>query len=279
MGRATWAVATAAALTLITINARAASALPPIVESRPVTSSGSPSVQGPAGAGSAPRPQSLEDRVARIERQLDNQTLVDMYTRLDALTQQVQELRGTVEEQTHHMQGVEQRQREIYLDFDRRLRQLETQLADMQASATPSAPAPDAPESAGTAASAGEQAAYQQAVDTLRAGRNQESITSLQDFLTRYPESQYAANAQYWLGEANYVMKRYPEAVTEFEKVARLYPDSGKVPDAMLKLGYSQYELDQYDQAGATLNAIIDKYPKSTAAQLARNRLQRINTR
>ncbi|MGE0133394.1 MAG: tetratricopeptide repeat protein [Blastocatellales bacterium] len=47
----------------------------------------------------------------------------------------------------------------------------------------------------------------------------------------------------------------------------------------MLKLGYSQYELGQLDRAGATLNAIIDKYPKSTAAQLARNRLQRINTR
>lgn len=271
MGRdhSAW-MATAVLLTAGAVHA--ASGLPPIVESQPVSpSSSSLPVQGPAGAGPAQRPQSLDERVARLERQLDNQTLVDMYTRLDALTQQVQELRGTIEEQTHNTQGVEQRQREIYLDFDRRLRQLETQLAGMQTSAPPP---PDA--TAASAVDSGDQVAYQQAVDALRAGRNQESIAALQDFLTRYPESQYTSNAQYWLGEANYVMKRYPEAVAEFDKVLKLYPDSNKVPDAMLKLGYSQYELGQADQASATLKSIIAKYPNSTAAQLAQNRLQRM---
>lgn len=276
MGRATWAVTAAAACLLTAGNA---AALPPIVESQPVSPQSSSVVQGPAGAGPAQRaqtPQSLDERVARLERQLDSQTLVDMYTRLDNLQQQLQELRGVIEEQTHGMQGVEQRQREVYLDFDRRIRQLETQLAGMQSSSL-SAPAADA---SGTSADAGpEQAAYQRAVDTLRAGRNQESIAALQDFLTRYPDSQYAGNAQYWLGEANYVMKQYPEAVAEFDKVVKLYPDSGKVPDAMLKLGYSQFELGQLDQARVTLNAIVEKFPKSTAAQLAQNRLQRMKTR
>ncbi len=273
MDRATW---TAAAVLLLTAGAaQAASALPPIVESRPISPAASSSVQGPAGAGPAQPAQSLDERVARLERQLDNQTLVDMYTRLDALTQQVQELRGTLEEQTHNTQGVEQRQREIYLDFDRRLRQLETQLAGMQSSAPLLAPPPEET-AASPAATGGDQAAYQQAVDTLRAGRNQESVALLQDFLARHPESPYASNAQYWLGEANYVMKRYPEAVAEFEKVLKLYPDSNKVSDAMLKLGYSQYELGQTDQATATLKAIVEQYPKSTAAQLAQNRLQRM---
>jgi len=282
MGRATWAVLAAAAFLLTAGNAVAAS-LPPIVESQPVSPQSSPasSVPGPAGAGPAPRaqpPQTLDERVARIERQLDNQVLVDMYTRLDSMQQQLQELRGVVEEQTHGMQGVEQRQREVYLDFDRRLRQLETQLAGMQQSASSLAPAADAA-APSASASAPEQVVYQQAVDSLRAGRNQESIAALQDFLVRYPDSQYAGNAQYWLGEANYVMKHYPEAVAEFNKVIKLYPDSGKVPDAMLKLGFSQHELGQLDQAGATLNAIIEKFPKSTAAQLAQSRLQRMKTR
>lgn len=270
MGRATWAVTAATALLLTAGNAVAAP-LPPIVESQPVSPQSSSSPAGSAGAAgvSPQRAQSLEERVARIERQLDNQALVDMYNRIEALQQQMQELRGVIEEQTHGMQGVEQRQREVYLDFDRRLRQLETQLSGMQPSAS-------SPPPAGAAAAEPEQAAYQQAVDTLRAGRNQEAVTALQDFLARYPGSQYAGNAQYWLGEANYVMKRYPEAVAEFDKVVKLYPDSGKVPDAMLKLGFSQYELGQLDQASATLNAITEQYPKSTAAQLAKSRLQRM---
>jgi TolA-binding protein len=51
------------------------------------------------------------------------------------------------------------------------------------------------------------------------------------------------------------------------------------VPDAMLKIGYSQYEQGQLDKAGATLNSIIDKFPKSTAAQLAQSRLQRMKNK
>lgn len=276
MGRASRTL-TAAAFLLTAGNAVAAS-LPPIVESRPVSpQSASPAVvPGPAGAASVSRPQTLDERVARIERQLDNQILVDMYTRLDAMQQQLQELRGIVEEQSHGMQGVEQRQREVYLDFDRRLRQLETQMTGLQPSASSFPPPAGAPAAGG---SGPEQVVYQQAVDALRAGRNQESIAALQDFLARYPDSQYAGNAQYWLGEANYVMKRYPEAVTEFEKVIKSYPDSGKVPDALLKLGFSQHELGQIDQATATLNAIIEQFPRSTAAQLAQGRLQRMKTR
>lgn len=276
MGRATWALMAGAAAVLAALPAVAAT-LPPIVESQAVSPQSPAAPPGAASAGAVSRPQSLDDRVARLERQLENQTLVEMYTQLEGLQRQMQELRGAVEEQIHVMQGVEQRQREIYLDFDRRIRQLETQLAGAQqpqlSSASPGSPASpslDVPEPQT------EQATYQQAVDTLRAGRNQESIALLQDFLARYPDSQYAGNAQYWLGEANYVSKRYPEAIVEFEKVVKLYPGSGKVPDAMLKLGYSQYELGQVDKAGATLNAIIEEFPRSTAAQLAQNRLQRM---
>jgi len=269
MGRTTRAI-TAVTAFLLTAGSAGAASLPPIVESQPVSPQSSSAPPGAAAVVPAQRAQSLEERVSRLERQLDNQALVDMYTRIQSLQEQMQELRGVIDEQTHGMQGVEQRQREVYLDFDRRLRQLETQLSGMQQSASSVSPAVD------TAAAGPEQAAYQQAVDTLRAGRNQEAVTALQDFLARYPGSQYAGNAQYWLGESNYVMKRYPEAVAEFDKVVKLYPDSGKVPDAMLKLGFSQFELGQQEQASATLRSIIEQYPKSTAAQLAQTRLQRM---
>jgi tol-pal system protein YbgF len=283
MGSATWAVAAALA-GLLSADLAGAAALPPIVESQPISSqSQSSPAAGPPGAAVAARPQSLDERVTRLERQIDSQALVEMYSRIDNLQQQVQELRGMIEEQTHGAQGIEQRQRELYLDFDRRIRQIETQLSSLQPSSTAAAPSPDAaaadiPPAAGPQDKA-EQADYQQAVDTLKAGRNQEAVAALKDFLQRNPDSQYAANAQYWLGEANYVMKRYPDAVAEFDKVIKLYPDSGKVPDAMLKIGYSQYEQGQLDKAGATLNSIIDKFPKSTAAQLAQSRLQRMKNK
>jgi TolA-binding protein len=44
----------------------------------------------------------------------------------------------------------------------------------------------------------------------------------------------------------------------------------------MLKLGYSQAELGRAAEAEATLKELVRSYPQSTAAGLARKRLQRL---
>jgi tol-pal system protein YbgF len=121
-----------------------------------------------------------------------------------------------------------------------------------------------------------EQSAYQSAFNVLKEGRYEEAITEFSAFLSRYPDGQYSGNAQYWLGEANYVSHRFPAAVEEFNKVLVSYPDSNKVPDAMLKLGFSYYELEDWAQTNTVLNQLIERYPDSTAAQLAQNRLHRM---
>ena len=271
-----------------------AASAPPIVESQPLSAQ-----QSGAAAG-----RSLEDRLGRLERQLDSQVLMEMLTRLEAMQQEMQELRGTLEVQGHRTEGLEQRQRELYLDIDRRLRQIESAGAAGRAatespmtepaSAVPSLPMPAIGAGAALPASSGEQTAfaeqpagaagdpqaerdaYNRAFDIIKAGRYDESIAAFRSFLARYPGGEYSANAQYWLGEANYVSRRFDEAAREFEKVIQFYPDSGKASDAMLKLGFSQYELQQWDRAAATLKQVVEQYPRSTARQLAEGRLQRM---
>lgn len=286
----------------------AASGLPPIVESQPE----SPEAASPAPSSQAvqtqpprqrdqQRPRTVDERVARLERLMDSQALVDMLMRLQNLQQEVSELRGQIEVQAHAVEGVKQRQRELYLDIDRRMRQLEVAVANASQAGEPSssalaggspepsvsAPAAPAaaagPDSAGTGAASqptvdplAEQKAYQKAFDVLKAGRYEESISAFRAFLARYPDGEYSANAQYWLGEANYVMNRYPAAIEEFRKVVELHPSSSKTADALLKLGYSHYELEKYDEARSTLNQLVEQYPDSTAAQLAQNRLHRM---
>jgi len=56
------------------------------------------------------------------------------------------------------------------------------------------------------------------------------------------------------------------------------FPQSEKAPDALLKVGYSQYELKQVDAAKATLTEVSTKYPGTNAANLAKERLQRIQS-
>ncbi len=118
--------------------------------------------------------------------------------------------------------------------------------------------------------------ADQQAINLLKDGRYEEAIAAFQKFLVRYPKGQFADNAQYWLAEANYVLRHFPTAIEEFNKVLVNYPDSQKIADAMLKIGYCYYELKKWQQARKILEELVKRFPDSTAAQLAKNRLHRM---
>lgn len=118
-----------------------------------------------------------------------------------------------------------------------------------------------------------ERSAYQAAFDLLTKGQYQEAVTEFRGFLGKYPGSQYAGNAQYWIGEAYYVTRDFDQALLEFNKIVTDYPDSPKLPDALLKVGYANYELQRWEAAKSALNEVIVKWPTSSAASLAKGRL------
>ncbi len=125
--------------------------------------------------------------------------------------------------------------------------------------------------------SAAIQADYQSAFKLLREARYTQAEKALVEFLQAYPDSQYSDNAQFWLGETNYVMQQYQDAIGEYEKLLQAYPDSQKVAQALLKIGYSYYELGNLEKARTMLKGLVDNYPGATAARLARDRLKEIN--
>jgi tol-pal system protein YbgF len=281
-------IATLAAAVVLPLSVFAA-ALPPIVESRPIDAQGTTAQGGFATVS----PGSLEDRVARLERQADNPIMLEMHGRLEALQLEVQQLRGEVEVQTHKLGSIELRQRDLYLDIDRRIRQLESGAAAAQRedqAAMPAQVPAASPPAVATIGAVGvtavtqdrqaepdtERLAYQRAFDDLQAGRYEASVAAFRNFLARYPDGQYSANAQYWLGEAKYVNRQFADAIAEFDKVLQHYPGSGKAADALLKLGFSHYELQDWDKASDALNRVVTQYPGSTARQLAENRLHRM---
>ena len=83
---------------------------------------------------------------------------------------------------------------------------------------------------------------YAQSFDALKAGSYSVAITGFKSFLSSYPASPLAENAQYWLGEAFYVTRDFDSATGAFRNVLQKWPDSRKAPDALLKLGYTQLE-------------------------------------
>jgi tol-pal system protein YbgF len=224
----------------------------------------------------------LEKRVQRLEKLLESQGLVDLYLRLEALQNEVQQLRGDVEQHGFAVNGIKQRQRDLYLDIDRRLSQLEngrTTRPTNTPQTTPVAPtAPRGPVSAAPASPAAEETAYREAFVLLKEGRYQPAKKRFSNFVAKYPASGYADNAQYWIGEVNYVTRAFKQAIVEFNKVLNNYPNSQKQADALLKIGYCYYELKDFAKARESLQAVTSRFPNTTPARLAAKRLQQLKS-
>ncbi len=138
--------------------------------------------------------------------------------------------------------------------------------------AAPAVAAPVAP----PADPALEQPIYKQAFDLLMQRRYDEAKQAFRAFLRQYPKGRLAANAQYWVGEASYVMRDFATALDEFTKVVQNYPASKKVPDSLLKIAFIQYEQKEWVKARKTLESVVNQYATTTAARLARKRLERM---
>ena len=236
-----------------------------------------------------------EERLTRLERILDNQGLVEMLMRIDNLQNELQILRGEIELHSHELEDIKQRQRDLYVDIDRRLLRLERggtesgaaelssskdagtagQAAAAAAGVQTGAAAATAPKSS-AADLASEQKAYQAAFDLLRELRYDQAVSAFQDFIKAYPKGRYAHIAQYWVGEANYAQRKFKDAIVDYQALIDNYPKSPKLAEAMLKIGYSQYELKEYKQAETTLSRLVKDYPGTTEAGQAQNLIQKI---
>ena len=231
----------------------------------------------------------IDQRLQKVERLTNNDSLIQLASQLEETRLEIRELRGEVETLTHESQSASTRQRDQYLDIDRRLQSLESSgsVSRTASSATgaSAAPAATAGVAAGSAVAgkaptttASDRARYQQAFDLLKDARYTEARKEFELFLADHSNSDLAGHSQYWLGETYYVTQQFEQALPEFQKVLDSYPDSRKLPDAMLKVGYCHYELGKYPEAKAELNRVLEQYPESTAARLAGQRLDRMQS-
>ncbi len=315
-------------------------------------------------------------RLSKLERTLSGSGLIELSKQIEALQQEVRQLRGELENQAFTLEQARKAQREAYADNDRRLSMLEQggsvgsagvpsdpplstldsptdvavagkpseqsmavemtrpqrverrvipiedaidasdeAAAEMQAPTmqrptmvlspndpppgrmriTPSEPtvisrnAPDddgmlvAPAASLAADARSEtpesEAAYRDAFALLKAGQYDQSIKGFTSYLQQYPNGQYADNAQFWVGEAYYVTRRFEPAITQYQNLIANYPESQKQAQARLKIGYSFDELGRRDEAAQILIQLMRDYPDSAAAQLADQRLQRLRAK
>ena len=123
----------------------------------------------------------------------------------------------------------------IYQEIERRVSAVQGGASNAASSSAPPATSGPAVMVSGNVS---ENDAYDRAVNmVLKDRRYDAAIPEFENFLRTYPNSVYAPNAHYWLGQLLFNNGELTKAKTEFERVVKNFAESRKGAEALLKLG------------------------------------------
>ena len=244
-----------------------------------------------------------EVALARDTHESDLSDNAELLNKIQGMKQELQELRGQIEVQSHDLKMLQQQQLAFYKDLDERMRtdpnkkiqsallttpehpKEELQIAPKLAAATPP-PAPigqtklqEKPITKGIITAsrsnpADEQISYLAAYDLVKNKRFDDALVAMQAFAAQYPQGGYTANAQYWLGELYMVKNNYSKAIDHFEIVLKQFPSSSKAAACTLKIGYALAASGKENEARLRLQQVLKNYPDTPTAQLAATKLE-----
>jgi tol-pal system protein YbgF len=120
----------------------------------------------------------------------------------------------------------------------------------------------------------GEDDIYRLAKQAFDQGDSDAARNKFQELLEKYPKSERADNAQFWIGEIYYREKWYEKAILEYQKVIENYPKGNKVPASLLKQGLAFLNLGDKTNSRLILEELIKKYPKSNEAKIASDKVK-----
>ena len=221
--------------------------------------------------------QRFDQSVAAQNRLVEENTqmrrsLIDLQQQIETLRGELARTRGQEEQLTREVSELKKTQAQQQA-LDERLRKLESgETARAAADAASAAP----PQVGSDSAAAGEKQDYDAALAVFRAGDFKSAQTGFASFIKRYPRSNLAPSALFWLGNAQYATRDYKEAITNFRSLLTAAPSHQRAPEAMLSIANCQVELKDTRAAKATLESLVKTYPQSEAAQAGRERLSRL---
>lgn len=114
---------------------------------------------------------------------------------------------------------------------------------------------------------------YNAAYADFSKGNFELAVSGFEEYATRYPRSDLADNALYWIGECHFSQGDYSSAIRAFDRMLERYPDSDRSPAANLKKGLAFLEQNQIRQAIVQLHYVEDAYPGSDESRIARDKL------
>jgi TolA-binding protein len=110
-------------------------------------------------------------------------------------------------------------------------------------------------------------AIFQKAVALGVTGRFDSKLSTLRELLRKYPNTNYADNARYELGNTLVIQDNNTAALQQYNEVLNLHPNSSYVKSAMLKSGLIYYNQKEDERALEIFKQVVEKYPGSSESQ------------
>jgi tol-pal system protein YbgF len=226
----------------------------------------------------------LQGQMAEIQRSAE-----ESRAELRRLTELVAEQNALLKKSAADRRQQDETIAASFKDLNDRVAELAEALQGLKAQALPlppsdpgaTSPAAAAPGADPGATAAGAPAAaapaprelYSQAYADYARGNFDLAVQGFGEYLRAYPGTDFADNAQYWIGECLYGKKMYAEAIEAWNTLFKDFPASDKLPDGRVKKGMALERLGRKSQALVEYRYVVDRYPNSQAARIARERL------
>lgn len=205
----------------------------------------------------ATRIDALGQRLDRLEQVSRGQ--LELQNQLEQLKQEIARLRGQLEVQANELAQTQRRQREIYSDLDGRIKPFEPVSVQIDGKTA--------------TVEVDERKAYESALAAFRGGDFAAAAAGFGALRARWPGSSYGANAQYWIGSAQFALKDYKAALATHQLFIARHADHPRAADALLSVALCQIETGDKRGARRSLEVLVEKYPDSPAAPQARERM------
>jgi TolA-binding protein len=115
---------------------------------------------------------------------------------------------------------------------------------------------------------------FAEAMRDLQTGKSDLAFNEFQQYLTYFPSTEFAAKAQYYLGEIDYNRSNYPSAIHNFDLVLERYPENPKTADAHLMKAYALLKANERNRAVQEFRILVQNYPHTDDARKAIQQLR-----
>ncbi len=219
----------------------------------------------------------MSDKQQSALKDLQNSATVPIATlnsRLDQMAQSFQELKETI------------------LDMNSRISKMDAKLQDMQKQIQIGSNPPPAPGASSASPGPGgmtfsgatgacpatlqADTTYSNARRDYTAGSYDLAMQEFGDYVRCFPNTQFAPNAQFYIGDIFYKKGDYDTAVKAFDAVITQFPENNKTADSHYMKANSLMKLGQRDAAAKEFRVVLSKYPDSDAATQAKARLREL---